>query len=68
MNEWMNVFPTVLVRRRCQPRFVCSLKKFLGDKKYTFPTCLTARQVGMLVVGGFICYKDSTRRRVAEIP
>ncbi|MDP1993859.1 MAG: hypothetical protein Q8K40_01295 [Ignavibacteria bacterium] len=30
--------------------------------KYTFPK-------GMLVVGDFICYKDSTRqRRVAKIP
>jgi hypothetical protein len=32
------------------------------NKKYLFPTCLTARQVGILVVCRFLSYKDSTRQ------
>jgi len=59
----------LLAWRSRQPKYICSQKGFFGDKKYSFPTCLTARQVGMLVVGGSICYKachglamDSTRQ------
>jgi hypothetical protein len=42
--------PSSLARRNRQPKFFCSQKGFFRDKKYSFP-------MGMLVVGGFICYK-----------
>ncbi|MDP3149060.1 MAG: hypothetical protein Q8N83_08005 [Ignavibacteria bacterium] len=62
MDECFSFSHAALARRSRQPKFICPQKGSFGDEKDSVPK-------GMLVVGGFLCYKDSTRqRRVVEIP